>query len=63
MYHPVEWFNRSNFGGRFSTQLKYAGWDGIVVEGAADHPVWINIVNDKVNIESAAGIWGMEFRV
>jgi aldehyde:ferredoxin oxidoreductase len=60
MLYPVEWFAHSNFGGRFTAQLKYAGWDGIVVEGAADNPVWINIVNDKVTIESANGIWGMD---
>ena len=48
--YPVEWFTRSNFGGRFSTQLKYAGWDGIVVEGASDDPVWIQIIDDKVSI-------------
>jgi aldehyde:ferredoxin oxidoreductase len=58
--YPIEWFNRSNFGGRFSTQLKYAGWDGIVIEGAADDPVWINIVNDSVTIEGAKGIWGLD---
>jgi len=61
--YPVEWFTRSNFGGRFSTQLKYAGWDGIVIEGAvngADDPVWINIIDDKVRIESAKGIWGLD---
>jgi aldehyde:ferredoxin oxidoreductase len=58
--HPVEWFTRSNFGGRFSTQLKYAGWDGIVVEGASNDPVWINIVDDKVTIESARSLWGLD---
>jgi aldehyde:ferredoxin oxidoreductase len=58
--YPVEWYTRSNFGGRFSTQLKYAGWDGIVVEGASDEPVWINIVNDKVTIESAGSLWGLD---
>ncbi len=58
--YPIEWFTRSNFGGRFSTQLKYAGWDGIVVEGASDEPVWINIVNDKVTIESAGSLWGLD---
>jgi aldehyde:ferredoxin oxidoreductase len=58
--YPVEWFTRSNFGGRFSTQLKYAGWDGIVVEGASDEPVWINIVDDKVTIESARSLWGLD---
>jgi aldehyde:ferredoxin oxidoreductase len=61
--YPVEWFTRSNFGGRFSAQLKYAGWDGVVVEGAvsaADDPVWINIINDKVTIESARTLWGLD---
>ena len=60
MLYPIEWFAHSNFGGRFTAQLKYAGWDGIVVEGAADAPVWINIINDKVTIESAEGVWGMD---
>jgi aldehyde:ferredoxin oxidoreductase len=59
--YPIEWFAHSNFGGRFTAQLKFAGWDGIVVEGASDHPVWINIVDDKVKIENADnGIWGMD---
>ena len=30
---PIGWFTRSNFGGRFSSMLKFAGWDGIVIEG------------------------------
>lgn len=60
MLYPIEWFGHSNFGGRFTAQLKFAGWDGIVVEGASSEPVWINIVNDDVKIESARGIWGMD---
>lgn len=51
--YPVGWFTRSNFGGTFATQLKFAGWDGIVIEGQAEHPVWISIVNDKVSIDDA----------
>jgi len=61
--YPVEWFTRSNFGGRFAAQLKYAGWDGILIEGATsgvDEPVWINIIDDKVTIESAKTLWGMD---
>jgi len=41
--YPIGWFTRSNFGGRFSTMLKMAGWDGIVLEGKADTPVWLDI--------------------
>jgi aldehyde:ferredoxin oxidoreductase len=30
--HPnTGWFTRSNHGGRFSAELKYAGWDGVVI--------------------------------
>ncbi|MDD5082786.1 MAG: aldehyde ferredoxin oxidoreductase N-terminal domain-containing protein, partial [Dehalococcoidales bacterium] len=59
MGYPIEWFTRTNCGGRFTGQLKYAGWDGIAIEGKADAPVWINIVNDRVTIEDAAGLWGL----
>lgn len=56
---PIEWFTRSNFGGRFGAMLKYAGWDGIVIEGRAETPVWVDIRDDAVTIESAAGLWGL----
>ena len=61
--YPTQWYTRSNFGGRFSQQLRYAGWDGVVIEGAipaSDNPVWINIINDKVVIEDAKSLWGMD---
>jgi len=58
--YPNDQFARGNLGGRFGTMLKMAGWDGVVVEGKADSPVWINIVNDKVTIESAVNLWGRD---
>jgi aldehyde:ferredoxin oxidoreductase len=56
--YPVEWFTRSNIGGFFSSMLKYAGWDGIVIEGKAGKPVWVNIIDDQVTIEDAGSLWG-----
>lgn len=58
--YPIGWFTRSNFGGRFSSMLKYAGWDGVVIEGKADKPVWIDIKNEKVLIKDADHLWGLE---
>ena len=58
--YPTGWFTMSNFGGRFSGMLKAAGWDGMVIEGAADSPVWINIINDQVVFEDARGLWGLD---
>ncbi len=57
---PIEWFTRSNFGGRFAPMLKYAGWDGIVIEGKADKPVWVDIRNGKVEIRDARHLWGLD---
>lgn len=55
-----EWFTRSNFGGRFAGMLKYAGWDGIAVQGRADAPVWIDIRNGDVQIRDAQSLWGLD---
>ena len=57
---PTCEFWRGNFGGRFGTMMKLAGWDGIVVEGKADTPVWISIINDQVKIENAKELWGLD---
>lgn len=56
---PVSWFSRSNFGGSFAIMLKLAGWDGVVIEGKSDVPVYINIVDDKVTLEDAKPLWGL----
>jgi aldehyde:ferredoxin oxidoreductase len=60
--YPIGWFTRSNFGGRFSAMLKYAGWDGIVIEGKADEPVWIDIRDEDVQIRDCAplSLWGKD---
>lgn len=58
--HPVSWFTRSNFGGRFSANLKYAGWDGLVIEGVADRPVWVDIRNSTVSFRDAGDLWGKD---
>ena len=58
--YPIEWFTRSNFGGRFAAMLKYAGWDGIVIEGRSIDPVWIDIRNGDVEIRDAKRVWGLD---
>jgi len=56
---PTPLFHRTSFGGRFATMLKLAGWDGVVIQGRADSPVWINIINDKVTVEDGKALWGV----
>lgn len=58
--YPIGWFTRSNFGGRFAGMLKYAGWDGIVIEGKASGPVWIDVRDQSVQVRDASGLWGLD---
>ncbi len=60
--YPIGWFTRSNFGGRFSAMLKYAGWDGVVIEGKAEKPVWIDIRNGTVQFRDCndLSLWGTD---
>src|SRR5690606_22568357 len=45
-------------GGFWGAELKRAGWDGIVVHGAADAPVYLWINGDEVEIRDASALWG-----
>jgi len=46
-------------GYRFGAQLKYAGYDHIIVSGMADKPVYIDIEDDRVDIRDADALWGL----
>lgn len=48
----------SNSGGFFGAELKNAGYDGIIVEGKAEKPVYLSIEDDKVEIKDATHLWG-----
>jgi putrescine aminotransferase len=48
----------SNVGGAFGPELKFAGYDGIVITGRANGPVYLRIEDNRVSIEDAEPIWG-----
>ena len=48
----------SNSGGHFGPELKFAGYDGIIIEGESDTPVYIYINDDKVELKNAEHLWG-----
>ena len=53
-----ECFGYSCPGGDFSPELKFAGYDALVVTGKAKSPVYILIQDDKVRIMDASLLWG-----
>jgi len=49
----------SNSGGYFGAELRFAGWDMIIIEGKSPKPVYLHIENDKAQLLSAEDfIWG-----
>jgi len=47
-----------HMGGHWGPELKYAGWDAIIVQGKASKPVWIQIIDDRVTVMDAGNMWG-----
>lgn len=52
-------WNESNVGGHWGTQLRYAGYDGLVIVGRAQSPVYLWIDDGQVEIRDAAHLWGL----
>ena len=58
--YPHGWFTRSSVGGFFGGELKRAGYDGIVITGAAQEPVRLLIRDDEVRVLPADELWGLD---
>ena len=58
--YPDELFTYSGFGGMFPAEMKHAGYDGIVVLGKAENPVYLSIHDEDVEIKDADDLWGVE---
>ena len=56
---PYNFICISTSGGRGAAELKFAGWDGIQVVGKADHPVYLAVIDDNIEIRDASDVWGM----
>lgn len=55
---PREHCGYSNLGGSWGARLKFAGFDGLVVEGRAERPVYILLEDGEARIEGASFLWG-----
>ncbi len=47
-----------NSGGTWGATLKFAGFDGVIFEGASDVPVYLSIVDGKAQLRDAGDLWG-----
>lgn len=60
--YPKTWYTHSTLGGWFGAELKYAGFDAIVLSGRADTPVVVEISDGRIKIVDAGDLWGLDAR-
>ncbi|MEM3797433.1 MAG: aldehyde ferredoxin oxidoreductase C-terminal domain-containing protein [Candidatus Bathyarchaeia archaeon] len=50
----------STVGGEFGIELKCAGYDGIIVSGESEKPIYLFIKDGDIEIRDASHVWGMD---
>ncbi|MGE5553421.1 MAG: aldehyde ferredoxin oxidoreductase family protein [Betaproteobacteria bacterium] len=48
----------SNSGGYWGPELKYAGFDALIIEGKAPNPVYLWVENGQIEVRPADHLWG-----
>jgi aldehyde:ferredoxin oxidoreductase len=60
--YPRPWHTHSTLGGWFGPELKYAGYDAIVITGQSDAPVYLEILDNRARLVDAGDLWGLDAR-
>ena len=50
----------ANCGATFGPHLKFAGYDGVIVTGQSEKPVYVYINNGKAELRDASDLWGKD---
>ncbi|MDM7275510.1 MAG: aldehyde ferredoxin oxidoreductase family protein [Thermoprotei archaeon] len=50
----------SHSGGKFGPELKFAGFDAVIIEGASEKPVYLWVYDGKAELRDAKHLWGRD---
>jgi aldehyde:ferredoxin oxidoreductase len=53
-----EQFSYCNLGGRWGAELKFAGYDGIIVQGKSEKPAYLFLHDETAELKDASTLWG-----
>lgn len=53
-------WGESQCGGYFASQLKYAGYDTVIIKGNSEKPVYLTLDDDEIEINDATHLWGKD---
>ncbi len=60
--YPKPWYTHSTLGGWFGAEMKYAGFDAIIVHGRSDVPVLLEVRDGQGRLVDANDLWGLDAR-
>ena len=55
---PYSGWGDSNVGGAVGPEMKFAGWDAVVIMGKSGEPTYLYIEDEKIQFLSAKDLWG-----
>jgi aldehyde:ferredoxin oxidoreductase len=58
--YPREMVSHSSMGGYFGAELKYAGFDAVILQGRSPTPVYLWISDGQAELRSAEALWGLD---
>ncbi|MCK4686863.1 MAG: aldehyde ferredoxin oxidoreductase, partial [Candidatus Lokiarchaeota archaeon] len=53
-------WNEATVGGTWGAELKFCGYEGIIIRGKAEKPVYLFITPEEVKIKDAQEVWGQD---
>ena len=54
-------WNEANLGSHWGAELRFAGWDGLVITGRADGPVYVWVDEEGIELRDASDVWGRDY--
>lgn len=53
-------WNEANLGGHWGAELRFAGWDGLILTGQCDRPTYLWLNGDQLEFREATQVWGKD---
>jgi aldehyde:ferredoxin oxidoreductase len=53
-------WGEANSGGFFGPELRYTGYEGVLITGRAEQPVWLSIIEGQAELHAASDLWGRD---
>lgn len=53
-------YGHAQVGGPMGNEIKWAGWDGIIIKGKSPKPVYLHVHDDKAELRDASHLWGKD---